>query len=528
METPRLPRIGDYLDHFAAVQPDTVLVKQGTTAVTYREAKERVDRLAAALLARGLRRGDRVAVYGHPHSEGLLVFLACARVGAIFTGLAPKQQVDELAYICTRAEPRFLFVVGALAADQLEKVAALGSRLAREAKIGRVETIRCGADAPPGCLSSEQFEAAAIDREELAVAAAAVAALDPAAMVFTSGSSGAPKAALLVHGPMMRSYSVQAEHWYGRRPVGVADLPINHLGFVADNCMTLMVAGGTINVLERWTPEGVLELLEAERFTFWWTQTTMLLLATRSPRWARTDFGSLERIAFGGAPVNPSMLEALAATGAALSTGYGMTEVHGNITYTDNDAPVEALLHTVGRPHHEFEVRIVDEEGEFCPAGAVGEIVARTDTLFGGYRDRAGAIDPGRDEEGWYHTKDTAFEREDGNFVLVGRKDHMFKSGGFNVYPREVERVLESHPDVSIAVVVDVPDPTWARVGHAYVVPEHDRDLAAEDLDRFAREHLANYKVPKRFHLREELPMLISGKVDSRALQRESEALVEG
>jgi acyl-CoA synthetase (AMP-forming)/AMP-acid ligase II len=180
-------------------------------------------------------------------------------------------------------------------------------------------------------------------------------------------------------------------------------------------------------------------------------------------------------------------------------------------------------MNTVGRPHWAFEVKIVDDDGRECSPGEPGEIVARSDTLFGGYRDRTGAIDPARDENGWYHTKDMALEREDGNYVLTGRRDNMFKSGGYNVYPREVEQVLERHPAVAVAAVVGVKDPKWGRVGHAYVLAAAGGAVDADALRAHAREHLANYKVPKRFVVCSELPMTPSGKLDVQAIRAAAE-----
>jgi acyl-CoA synthetase (AMP-forming)/AMP-acid ligase II len=248
-----------------------------------------------------------------------------------------------------------------------------------------------------------------------------------------------------------------------------------------------------------------------------------MLLATRSERWRSTDFSSLYLIAFGGAPVTETMMDALVATGVPLGTGYGMTEVHGNMTYADRGAPPEVLIDTVGRPHGSYDVRIVDDDGRPCAPGEEGEIVIRSDTLFGGYRDRSGAIDPATDADGWYHTHDMAIERPDGNYVLTGRKDNMFKSGGYNVYPREIERVLERHAAVSVAAVVSVEDPTWAKVGHAYVLVAPGSEVGEGELRDHARRHLANYKVPKRFAICSELPMLPTGKVDVRALRERAE-----
>jgi acyl-CoA synthetase (AMP-forming)/AMP-acid ligase II len=509
VDAPRLPTVTAYLEHYAAATPDVPLVVHGERRMTYAEALAQARRLASALLGSGVRPGDRFAVYCHPHVDCLMLFLAGAHMGALFVGLNPKHSVDELAHVIDDAEPKLLFVLDRSEAEHAEKIEALVARAENPPKVVAGE----GVSALAGFMEGRNAGDTAVER-----ARAALRPDDPVGMVYTSGSSGAPKGALLLNGPMMRSYAVQAGHWYDERPVGVADLPVNHIGFVADNCMTLMVAGGTIHVLERWTPEGILGLIERERLNFWWTQTTLMLLATRSERWRTTDLSSLYLIAFGGAAVSKSMIDALAKTGVPLGTGYGSTEVHGNVTYADRGAPPEVLINTVGRPHAEFEVRIVHDDGTPCEQGEEGEIVVRSDTLFGGYRDRSGAIDPARDAEGWYHTKDTARERDDGNYVLTGRKDNMFKSGGYNVYPREVEQVLERHPAVTAATVVSVRDPTWTRVGHAFVMTAPEAEVGEEELRDFARRHLANYKVPKRLVLCSELPMLPTGKVDVRAL----------
>jgi acyl-CoA synthetase (AMP-forming)/AMP-acid ligase II len=517
---PRLPSVSAYLEHYAAEIPGVPMVVHGERTVSYADGLDQVRELASALLACGIRHGDRFAVYAHPHADCLMTFLAGAYVGAIFVGLNPKHSVDELRHVMDDAQPKLLFVFGSFDAEHHEKLEALVGAIEGDPEVVAGDPT----NAPGGWTPFTDFtRERGVDDATLAAARAAIGPQDPVAMVYTSGSSGTPKGALLVNAPMMRSYAVQSERWYEERPVGVAELPINHLGFVGDNCMTLFVAGGTIHILERWKPEAILELIERERLTFWWTQTTLLLLATQSERWKQTDLSSLYRIAFGGAPVTQAMMDALVETGVPLSTGYGMTEVHGNMTYAESAADPEVLINTVGRPHPEFEVRIVDDEGSECPAGEPGEIVVRSDTMFGGYRDRSGAIDPARDEDGWYHTKDMALQREDGNYVLTGRKDNMFKSGGYNVYPREIEQVLERHPAVAVAAIVSVEDAKWARVGHAYVLAAMGAEIDAESLRAHAREHLANYKVPKRFVICSELPMLPSGKVDVRAIRTAAE-----
>ena len=505
--------VAECLEHHAERTPDAVLIRHGEKVITYADAAERVQDLASSLLAYGVRRGDRIAVYANPDAEVLIVFLAASSIGAIFVGINPKQTGSEITHVLSTAKPSHLFVMGTFDESHAEKLSRL------QAPPPKVRVV-LGSTRIPGAVPYDKYIGLnGVSHDVYATARDAIETLDPVAMIFTSGSTGKPKGALLTNGPMMLAYAVQGRHWYpdGEPPQGIADLPINHLGFIGDNCMAVFPAGGGVSILERWTPEGVLELIETNRITWWWTQTTLLQLATQSPRWENTDLSSLKMIGFAGAPVNNRMFERLQETGIPLATGYGMTEVHGNSTYTDMGADSEVIRGTVGRADPLFDVAVVSDNGTPNPHGIVGEIVIKGPGLCGGYWQADGTVTDVRDGDGWYHTKDLGVLRPDGNLELVGRKDQMFKSGGFNVYPREVESALEEHPEVKCAIVMSIPDEKWGHVGRAFVLRLADT-LTEADLRAHMRIRVANYKVPKEFVLRDEFPMLASGKIDRRSL----------
>ena len=407
------------------------------------------------------------------------------------------------------ATPSHLFVIGSFDGAHANKLAGLD-------ELRSTVKVVLGSTALANAVDyTDYLGGAIVNADVYAQARGAVQTSDAVAMVFTSGSTGKPKGALLTNGPMMLSYAVQAKHWYpdGQPPQGVADLPIHHLGFIADNCMAVLPAGGGGQRPGALDARGVLELVEKNRITFWWTQTTLMQMATESPRWPDTDLSSLRIIGFAGAPVNDRMFAELLDIGIPLATGYGMTEVHGNCTYTDLDAEPDTIRGTVGRPDPMFDVAVLDDDGTPAECGAVGEIVVKGPSLCGGYWHADGTITNVRDADGWYHTKDLGIQMPDGNLKLVGRKDHMFKSGGYNVYPREVESALEQHPDVRSAIVMSVPDEKWGHVGRAFVLRKRD-NLTEADLRDHMKARLANYKVPKYFVLCAEFPMLASGKVD--------------
>jgi fatty-acyl-CoA synthase len=199
--------------------------------------------------------------------------------------------------------------------------------------------------------------------------------------------------------------------------------------------------------------------------------------------------------------------------------GYGMTETTGGVTYSGLHDSVEVLATTIGTPDARQPLRIWHPDGRLAQLGEAGEIQVKGDFTLAGYWQLPDATTAAFTEDGWFHTGDLAVERPDGNLQIVGRMSEMFKSGGYNVYPREVELALEEHPGVAIVAVISVPDPRFQEVGVAYVVGAETDAPSAEELRAFAAQHLANYKVPKQILFLDELPLLAVGKVDKKALR---------
>jgi acyl-CoA synthetase (AMP-forming)/AMP-acid ligase II len=284
----------------------------------------------------------------------------------------------------------------------------------------------------------------------------------------------------------------------------------------------VLVAGGTTVFLEKFDPDAMLALIERERLTGWGHVPTAFAYALALPDAGRRDLSSLQLVIWGGASMPRELIEAVERlTGARMATSYGSTETGGSVTYTDPEAGLDVLAETVGRPDPRFEVRVADAEGREVAAGVEGELQVRGDHLMTGYWRRPEATRQAIDAAGWLHTGDVALLRPDGNVVLRGRLSEMYKSGGENVYPREVESVLEQHPAVALAAVLGVPDPVYGEVGVACVLRHPGTSPEPETLRAFCRERLVNFKLPKRIEVRDALPMLPIGKVDKRALRRE-------
>jgi acyl-CoA synthetase (AMP-forming)/AMP-acid ligase II len=234
------------------------------------------------------------------------------------------------------------------------------------------------------------------------------------------------------------------------------------------------------------------------------------------------DMSSLQYVFFLGAPLPHDMIAELMRLGGTVVSGWGLTEATTSITFTEPDDDLGILAHSVGRPAAPHSLRIVDREGHAVPAGEIGEVLVRGPCVMAGYYRQPDATAAVMTADGWLRSGDLGRVDATGRLVLAGRIKEMFKSGGYNVYPREVEIVLESHPSVALATVVAVSDPVYYEVGCAFLVCKPGCRLEEGDIVAFCRQRLANYKLPKYVRFRDELPMLSIGKIDKVALREEA------
>lgn len=514
---PLLPRISDYAGWHATRRPETVALKLDDRAWTYAELASAVDRLARALMAAGIRRGDRVATLQTPHPQYLIDFLATVSIGAIWVGLNPRYQLEELLHVVADSEPAILLArrhIGDRCYD-----AELAALAASCLSLHRV-ILHDEADCPAGTESMAAFLRAgeAIDAEALLAARASSGGRDPCLIVYTSGSTGAPKGALLHHEGLAR-FSLGQNRLWPLSPLRVINyFPINHVGCVADCSLPCLVAGGTTIFMEKFDPARCLALMARERVTLWGSVPSTFPMILDLPDFADHDLSAVELIVWGGAAMGEDVLARLATLGPPMATNYGMTETTSAITAIEPTHDLEALAHSVGDAFPDVEVRLCDANGTPAAEGDIGEVQTRSALNFLGYWRRPEATAEAFTEDGYFRTGDLAARRPDGRYRIAGRIKEMYKSGGYNVYPREIEAVLESHPAVNAAAVVAMPDPVWQEIGVAFVTLA--APVAPADLDAFCRGRLANYKLPKHILIETELPLLPIGKVDKTALKR--------
>jgi acyl-CoA synthetase (AMP-forming)/AMP-acid ligase II len=512
----------DLLRRRADACPDAVACASAEAQLTYLELLHCADRYGACLAAAGVGPGDVVAVLGRSCLEAWLVFLGCCRTGAIYLGLNPSYTSAELCALLADAKPRILFALyGAGDVAQDAKVAGLA------AFTGPTCRVVTRAQGRSGSTPLEQLLAAGGQGPKNDRRGAGPD--PPCALVYTSGSTGTPKGAMLSQSGIIRGAELSLEHWYGVRGQlrMLAQYPISHVGWVVSECLAGLVAGGFLVFRERFDAAATLDLIERYRLTVWHAFPAMIVKALETPEFEQANLTSLACVALGASPPAAILTRLRDRTEAVLCASYGLTESSGGaLTATHPDAGLDTVAESIGTPVPGVEMRLADRHGRAVQQGEVGELLVRDRCVFLGYRNAPDATASAIDDEGWLHTGDLVRAAPDGNLSLVGRLREMYKSGGYNVYPAEIETALASHDGVRAVAVVGAPDPVWDEVGVAFVSLQEGCAVDASELSEHARQRLANFKVPKRFVLVDELPRLKNDKIDRLTLRSQAARLV--
>jgi long-chain acyl-CoA synthetase len=509
-----LPSLVHYLDRFAAEAPDRVAVIDADERLSYAGLRDAVGRTADALNAMGVKPGDRVAFMGPPGLSFWVSLLGTLRAGACWMGLNPQYTQPELAHLLRDAQPVWT-LVSADTPEAAQRELAGGMALADAGVPLLLET----GPTPLGPALVERGRAAKVGAAPAAPVLSAELVRDGVCLiVYTSGTTGKPKGALLTDTGLVEN------GWWLARRLGfephrvLVNLPINHVGCIGDVCATALVLGGTMVFMPRFDAVGAVRAL-AEHQISWLPQVPaqFQLMLTKGGLDAQA-LASVQSLAWGGAAMPGSLIEQLQAWVPDLFNSYGLTECSGTITISERGASLDALTHTIGKPVNRDRVRIADAHDRPLPAGEGGEIQICGPHVFKGYLHNPTATQATFTGDGWLRTGDLGRVISDGSIRLLGRTREMFKSGGYNVYPREVETAIEAMPGVELCAVLGVPDVLWGEVGVAFVQAD-PAEVTEEALAAHCATRLARYKWPKRFVVRAALPLLPVGKVDKQALK---------
>ncbi|MFG2456695.1 o-succinylbenzoate--CoA ligase [Streptomyces sp. NPDC048523] len=483
--------LGSWPARRARKTPHRTALIHGDTTVTYAELHTRVTRLAHALRARGIRRGDRVAYLGPNHPSYLETLFAAGSLGAVFVPLNTRLAGPEIGYQLSDSGARAL-VYGPSHAGL---VAGL-----------------------PGSTDVRTYVEVGAEYEQLLAESAAepidepVTADDTCIIMYTSGTTGRPKGAMLTHGNLTwNAINVLVDTDLIADERALVSAPLFHTAGLNMLTLPVLLKGGTCVLVEAFDPSATFDLIERHRITFMFGVPTMFEQVARHQRWADADLSSLRILTCGGSPVSTPLIAAYQERGLTFLQGYGMTEASPGTLFLDAEHAI-SKAGSAGVPHFFSDVRVVRPDLAPVDVDETGEVVLRGPHVMPGYwglpEETAASF-----ADGWFRSGDAARVDEDGYVFIVDRIKDMIISGGENIYPAEIEDLLLGHPDIAECAVIGVPDDKWGEVPRAVVVP---REGAAPDPDEVLASlagRLAKYKIPKSVVIADELPRTASGKL---------------
>ncbi|HTS54326.1 MAG TPA: malonyl-CoA synthase [Burkholderiales bacterium] len=470
---------------------------------TYSELDRETGRCASALCSFGLQRGDRVAVQVEKSPQSLFLYLACLRAGLVYLPLNTAYRLAEMTYFLSDAEPALVVCSPSAEEGIRQRVRASGVR----AQVATLDASGGGSLSAAVGEASGQFATAIVAPEQLAV------------IIYTSGTTGRSKGAMLTHRNLVSNAVVLVDSWgFSHRDVLLHVLPIFHVHglFVANHCALLSGA----RLLWRAKFDAVATLSDLSRATVMMGVPTHYSRLLAEPGLTREACAHMRLFISGSAPLSSDTFRAFRArTGHAILERYGMSEA-GMIT--SNPLLGERREGTVGFPLRGVSVRVVDQLDQPTPAGEPGAIQIRGDNVFAGYWRNPSKTQEEFTTDGWFRTGDIGVIDGDGCLSIVGRAKDLIITGGYNVYPREVELVIDAMPGVRESAVVGVPHPDFGEAVTAVIVVERGCEPLSESaVIEHVKRHLANYKVPKRVYFFPDLPRNAMGKVQKNLLRQQ-------
>lgn len=495
--------LGSWPARRARISPQRRAIVYGDSAVTYAQLAARVTRLAHGLRSLGTAHGDRVAYLGRNHPAFVETLFAAHALGAVFVPLNARLAPAELDYILDNAGASALIY----APECAETVACLRARAEPRA----VVALEGGRD---GDLEFEGLVAAGtsepIDEP--------VGADEDCMILYTSGTTGRPKGATLTHANVVwNCLNILLDVDVAADEVTLIGAPLFHVAALNQTLLPTILKGACSVIMPAWEAEGCIDLIQRHKVTWMFGVTAMFAGLARSPRWASADLSSLRTLMSGGAPIPESLIRAYQERGLTFLQGYGLTETAPGATFLGAEMSI-TKAGSAGVPCFFTDVHVVRPDGTAVSAGEPGEVLVSGPNVMRGYWSDPEATEAAF-TDGWLHSGDIATIDVDGYLYILDRVKDMYISGGENVYPAEIEKVLASHPAVAECTVVGTADQEWGEVGKAFVIPAAGVQVDERELREFLTARLAKYKVPKHIHFVEALPRTASGKVQKSALR---------
>lgn len=506
--------IGGLLSRAARLWPDQTAIVHDESRLTWAELDAQVDDCSRAFIHWGLQPGDRVSLWMGNTLEWPIIALAVMRVGGVIVPINTALTVPETSYIVGQSDSVLLISTDELRGRDMSQEAL--EVLKFDGVVAR-ELIIVG-KTPEGASSFTEFleQGRDVSNDSLNARVEAVKADDTTLMLYTSGTTGFPKGVMHSHRVIWNMDDAADRMRLSAADKSVMYLPLFHI-FAFAALVTFMSRGATLILLEVYEGERSLDLMEREQVTIVYGVAPHYLDQIRHPSYEQRDLSSIRMCL---SPGTPDLVRLVSEKMGPAVNVYGMTETTSMTSLGDLNDPIDIRAETVGRTLPRSTVRVVDELGNDVPAGVVGELLVKGPPVAQGYYKNEKATSAAI-VDGWFHTGDALSIDSNGYLRFVGRISEMFKVGGENVDPIEVETVLMKHPAVAFASVQPVDHERLGEVGLAHVTLVDGMQLEADELRTFARKQLAAFKIPRHIEIVEELPMTASGKVRKYLLREE-------
>jgi acyl-CoA synthetase (AMP-forming)/AMP-acid ligase II len=506
-----------------AMQPEPdrrAYIYQGRE-ISFKEVDDATDHVACGLLNLGIKKGDRIGIIGLNQPEWIFAYFAAAKIGAVVVGLNVRYRDVELDYILNQSETRAVITLADLG-GMMDYVAFFDGFRSRVPTVK--DYIFIGGTGFDGSHTFDGLMNTPVDRDALDKAQASVTPDDLMIIIYTSGTTGRPKGAAITHKSQLASARAQALHTKitPDEMVPLA-LPFNHVGGITCGLLTTLLGRGACDLIPMFDPNQIIEKAKVNPPTIMPGVPTMHTLLLMNENISTLNSENVRVVITGGSNAEPALLNTLYKTfpKATVMNLYGLSESSGALVLSPWDSDFDTTVRSIGKPIGDFQVKVVDKQGNQLPAGEVGELYFKGDAVASEYFKMPDETAQTFGTDGWLRTGDMGYVDENGYITLMGRLKEMYIQGGFNVYPVEVENLLSKHPKVAMVAGIGVPDPVLGEIGRYYIVPKPGEEPTEDEIRAYCKEHMADYKVPKQIVFRQELPLTPVGKIMKAQLKEE-------